>query len=221
MKILIAVLIVVMTGLASCHFREQKVILLKQNPSGDFFASVEVKSSVVTNPVYTEVYIVSKKHSKDRVLVFQMRGPSKVNATWKNAHRLLISYPCFEKPSYIYQVFEKRTSALGIKIAYQKNIKKLLKPTKEDKAAPPSVKKVTDAWAILDMTSVSANMPHILLIVTFLVDLCESEPSWSMPIFNAWEITSRKRPVPAAHLSFIMKSTVLPEEASSFMILVS
>ena len=59
---------------------------------------------------------------------------------------------------------------------------------------------LADSWL---MTSDSANTVQVLLMFTGWVLCSESGPSWLMGTFNTWAITSRKRPVPAAHLSFI------------------
>ncbi|SWC22768.1 Uncharacterised protein [Klebsiella pneumoniae] len=63
------------------------------------------------------------------------------------------------------------------------------------------------------IASDSANTVHILVMacgVTFSVMLS----SCSTLVPSVREITSRKRPVPAAHLSFIRKSHRLPSSSS-------
>ena len=60
------------------------------------------------------------------------------------------------------------------------------------------------------MTSLSANTVHIELTVAASFEARAASPSSSISQPSALAITSRKRPVPAAHLSFISKSSTRP-----------
>ena len=64
-----------------------------------------------------------------------------------------------------------------------------------------------DSWL---MTSLSANTVQVELISTVLVDWAPRVPRSSTFTSSTRAITSRKRPVPAAHLSFITKLVITP-----------
>ena len=64
--------------------------------------------------------------------------------------------------------------------------------------------------AIKEITSDSANTEHILVISMSSVDCKAIVPSSLISTSNVLAIISRKRPVPAAHLSFITKSMTSP-----------
>ena len=59
------------------------------------------------------------------------------------------------------------------------------------------------------MTSDSAKTVHILEMFISVVDFWERGPISLMSTSSTLAMTSRKRPVPAAHLSFMQKSTTL------------
>ena len=61
------------------------------------------------------------------------------------------------------------------------------------------------------MISVSANTVQVVVILTGFVDFKASGPSSESGISSANDADPRKRPVPAAHLSFMAKSTTSPE----------
>ena len=61
------------------------------------------------------------------------------------------------------------------------------------------------------MTSLSANTVQVLEIDAGAVDLAASVSRSSTSSRRMEAITSKNRPVPAAHLSFITKFTILPE----------
>ena len=64
--------------------------------------------------------------------------------------------------------------------------------------------------AMREMTSDSANTEHMLVISMSSVDRRATGPSSSTSISRVRAIISRKRPVPAAHLSFMTKSVTSP-----------
>jgi hypothetical protein len=61
-----------------------------------------------------------------------------------------------------------------------------------------------------DSTSDSAKTVHVVLILTGLSPFKAVGPSSASGISRALEAAPRKRPVPAAHLSFMQKSTISP-----------
>ena len=60
------------------------------------------------------------------------------------------------------------------------------------------------------MTSLSAKTVQVELMARFLVDWAPSAPSSSTFTSSTRAITSRNRPVPAAHLSFMTKLVITP-----------
>ena len=64
--------------------------------------------------------------------------------------------------------------------------------------------------AIREMTSDSANTEHMLVISISSFDCRAMGPSSSTSTSRERAIISRKRPVPAAHLSFMTKSATSP-----------
>ena len=64
-----------------------------------------------------------------------------------------------------------------------------------------------DSWL---MTSLSAKTVQVELMDTFLVDCAPSVPRSSTFTSSTRAITSRNRPVPAAHLSFMTKLVMTP-----------
>ena len=64
-----------------------------------------------------------------------------------------------------------------------------------------------DSWL---MTSLSAKTVQVELMPTYLVDWAPRVPRSSTSTSSTRAITSRNRPVPAAHLSFIWKLVITP-----------
>ena len=73
--------------------------------------------------------------------------------------------------------------------------------------------------AMREITSDSANTVHIELTERDLREARERWPIRSRSISSVRAITSRNRPVPAAHLSFIAKSVTLPSGESRMTLL--
>ena len=65
-------------------------------------------------------------------------------------------------------------------------------------------------FAAQDSTSDSANTVHVVLIFTGFCARSAVSPSSSRGISSAKAAACRKRPVPAAHLSFMQKSITSP-----------
>ncbi len=84
---------------------------------------------------------------------------------------------------------------------------------------PATTRSRGTSWARRLITSLSANTVHMLDISTGSAP-SESAPSAPTSVSRAPAITSRKRPVPAAHLSFMEKSTT-PPAPSVFITLLS
>ncbi len=65
-----------------------------------------------------------------------------------------------------------------------------------------------------ESTSDSAKTVQVVLIFTGRSPRMAVAPSWSRGMSSALEAAPRKRPVPAAHLSFMQKSTISPLAAT-------
>ena len=72
-----------------------------------------------------------------------------------------------------------------------------------------------------EITSDSANTTHWLLTSSSLVDLSDSGPTSYIVRSSSVAAFSRKRPVPAAHLSFMRNFTTFPVCGSTWIALAS
>jgi len=160
--LVIAVLFLLSGG---CEFQHQDLLVQVVNDTGEYVARVELRSSVVMNPSYTQVFVAKVRDPKRKKLVFEMYGGQKVQVKWVEAKALQISYPCLDEPSYDYRVFHQLTSAFGVNVLYRRRVIETFEPTEADKKK--SLNLVFENGdgsytASLDMNRLSENAPDCL-----------------------------------------------------------
>ncbi len=69
---------------------------------------------------------------------------------------------------------------------------------------------VLTLFAKCEITSLSANTVHVELMSTRQPDFSSSAPNCDKSMSSTLAMTDRKRPVPAAHLSFMRNFNILP-----------
>ncbi len=85
--------------------------------------------------------------------------------------------------------------------------------------SPATISRVSLPSAISETTSLSANTVHMLLSVRFSRAPRSNSPSSAISTCRARAMASRKRPVPAAHLSFMAKSLTPPRRSRRMALL--